>query len=282
MQKDSRIRRSLSSYLRDMEDRGLTEDYAKASRRILAKFVAHCEDSRVTAISKVTAKELRGFMGRYQGMSASNQRYVYAVVKQFLKFTGHPLAFKFQWKIMGRPRQVRWLSPEQTEKLLTSDMTVREAFLVATGILAGARPIEIRRLTPRDLKDALSTGLVRFWAKGKLRRVPVHRDLIPVFEAVLKTTDKPDNAPILGISSSQCGHIVRHLGNRVSLELQGHIFRRTFATHVRNAGAKLETVSALLGHSSPSVTALYLDSNQADLRSAIDSLRVHTLSKPVN
>jgi integrase len=281
MQKDTRMRRSLSMYLRDMEDRGLTVEYTRVSRHILGKFVEHCEQSGVTATSKITVQELRGFMQKYQGMSANYQGYAYACLKQFLKFSEHPLAFKWRWRITGRPRQVSWLSAEEAEKVLTSKMKPTEAFLVVTGLLAGARQVEIRRLTPRDLKDALSTGQVRLWAKNKQRYVWVHRDLKPVFEAMLHTTDRADSEPILGLSGCSCGRILRKFSARIGVKVQSHKCRRTFATLVRDAGTPLEDVSALLGHSSPAVTSLYLDLNQARMKAAIERLRVQSPLKPV-
>ncbi len=268
-------------YLRDMEDRGLTAEYAIVSKRILGKFVDHCERSGVEAISKMTSQELRSFMQTFQGMSAKYQEFVYACLKQWLKFAEHPLAFKWKWRIVGRPRQVSWLSAEEAEKVLTSDMNPREAFLVVTGILAGARQIEIRRLTPRDLKDALSTGQVRLWAKNKQRYVWVHRELRPVFEAMLHATDKADSEPILGLARSSCNRLLRDFSSRVGVKVQSHKCRRTFATLSRDAGTPLEDVSALLGHSSPAVTALYLDLNQARMKAAIERLRVQSPSQPV-
>ena len=281
MQKDSRLRRSLSKYLGDMEDRGLTLEYIKVSRHILGKFVEHCERSGVTAASKITVKELRGFMQKSQGMSANYQGYQYACLRQFLKFSEHPLAFKWRWRIVGRPRQVSWLSAEEAEKVLTSKMSPKEAFLVVTGILAGARQVEIRRLTPRDLKDALSTGQVRLWAKNKQRFVWVHRDLRPVFEMMLKTTDREDTEPILGLSAHSCDYVLRRFSARIGVKVLSHKCRRTFATLVRDAGAPLEDLATLLGHSSPSVTALYLDSNQARMKAAIERLRIQSPLKPV-
>jgi integrase len=263
-----------------MEDRGLTVEYIKVSRHILGKFVDHCEHLGVAAVSKITVAELRGFMQKSQGMSANYQGYQYACLKQFLKFSEHPLAFKWRWRITGRPRQVSWLTAEQAEKVLTSDMTPREAFLVCTGILAGARQVEVRRLTPRDLRDALSAGQVRLWAKNKQRFVWVHRELRPVFETMLHTTDRADSEPILGLSACSCNYILRRLSKRIGVKVQSHECRRTFATLVRDAGAPLEDVSALLGHSSPTVTSLYLDLNQARMKAAIERLRVQSPLKP--
>jgi len=281
MQRDSRMRRSLSSYLRDMEDRGLTVEYIRVSRHILGKFVDHCEQSDVTATSKITVKELRGFMQKYQGMSANYQGYAYACLKQFLRFSEHPLAFKWRWRITGRPRQVSWLSAEEAERVLTSKMRPTEAFLVVTGLLAGARQVEIRRLTPRDLEDALSTGQVRLWAKNKQRFIWVHRDLRPVFETMLRTTDRADSEPILGMSACSCNRVLRKLSARIGVKVQSHKCRRTFATLGRDAGTPLEDLSALLGHSSPTVTSLYLDLNQARMKAAIERLRVQSPLRPV-
>lgn len=281
MQRDSRIRRSLNLYLGDMLDRGLSLEYTKVSRRILRRFVDHCDQEGVTASSKITIKELRGFMQLYQGMSANYQGYAYACLKQFLKFVEHPLAFKWRWRIIGRPRQVTWLSLEEAEKVLVSKMSPREAFLVATALLSGARQVEIRRLTPKDLKDALSTGQVRLWAKNKQRYIWVHKDLRPVFEAMLKTTDRADSEPILGLSACSCNYILRRFSHRIGVKVTSHKCRRTFATLVRDAGTPLEDVSALLGHSSPTVTSLYLNEDQARMKAAIERLRVQSPLKPV-
>jgi len=62
--------------------------------------------------------------------------------------------------------------------------------------------------------------------------------------------------------------IVRDLGRSVGVAAHPHKFRRTGATFALRAGMPIEQVSKILGHANLSVTQVYLDLHEEDIRNA--------------
>jgi integrase/recombinase XerC len=63
------------------------------------------------------------------------------------------------------------------------------------------------------------------------------------------------------------------LGEAAGVEVTPHTLRHTFATRLlREAGADMVTVAALMGHSSVATTAIYTQPSEADLVEAVEGL----------
>ena len=63
------------------------------------------------------------------------------------------------------------------------------------------------------------------------------------------------------------------LGEAAGVEVTLHTLRHTFATRLlREAGADLVTVAALMGHSSVATTAIYTQPSEVDLVEAVEGL----------
>ncbi|HHH42051.1 MAG TPA: site-specific integrase [Chloroflexi bacterium] len=81
---------------------------------------------------------------------------------------------------------------------------------------------------------------------------------------------------------TSCGHLfvgqrrllgLRALGEAAGVEVTPHRLRHTFATRLlREAGADLVTVAALLGHENVATTAIYTQPGEADLVRAVEGL----------
>lgn len=275
MPKDTRLWRAVCQHLREMEDRNLSRQYINQTRNTLRHWVEYLMPLGIAATSKITSDAIRGFLDKYKDQSSASQRKHWAHMKQFLIWAEHPLALKFEYRVMGRGRfKVDWLSPEQTEKVLTTEMTLREAVLVCGHFLQGARPVELHRLTVRDAREAIATGQIRFFGKCKERFVPLKKEYREVLEQYLLMTDKPDSAPLLGIETLWAWKIIKKVSARAGIPFTGYTGRRTFARNLMLAGVRTEKISRLLGHSSVNTTILYLGLNELDLTEAMNSLEV--------
>lgn len=259
--------------MREMQDRGLSEEYVVQSRRELGHFRDFCLDRNVRSAKQVSVEHLREYLSRYAKWSENYQKFNYAILRGFLIFAENPTILKYRHRVRGRGRNVRWLSPEETERVLSSRMRPKEALMVYCGLMAGLRRCEVRALTVADLKRAVSIG--KFWVKGKgskAREVPAHPDVRFVMAKYLTTIDLPDSSIALSISKNHYLMVIKGVSARVGIPFTSHALRRTFATALIDRGVPLLTVSRLLGHSSTSITEMYVATGMTDLEKAIEAL----------
>lgn len=152
----------------------------------------------------------------------------------------------------------------------------RERCFIALAAFAGLRCQEIAHLNVEDLIWARRTLLVtEFAAKGgKERMVPIH----PTVEEALRAYGLPKQGAVF---TGRAGK--RYSPERVSqlgyaylesagLGLTMHQFRHWFGTDLARK-APLRTVQELMGHASPTSTAIYTRVTVDDLFSAVASLQ---------
>jgi integrase len=259
-----------------MRERNLNTQYISQTRKTLRSFAEFNESKGNLSAKGITSETLREYMSRYANKSAAYQRFNYAIIRGFLVFAEHPLAFKFKYRAQGRGRRVRWLTVLETEKVLTSRMKPREALEVTSGLLAGMRRCEVLRLTVRDAKDALRTGEITAYAKGKTRLIPVHPEYAQVLRIYLQATDLGDNSPLLPISKQSYDYTLRELGKRIEIPLSAHVLRRTCLTRLREADVELDVISRIAGHSSVEMTQRYIQTDVREMKEAILKLSVPT------
>lgn len=170
------------------------------------------------------------------------------------------------------------LTPEQTRELLAAmPETVsgrRDRAIVLTAVLTGLRREELIGLTAASigLDDA---GIPMYTARtkgGKLRYRELPRPAWDAIAAYLEADSRPlelleDDAPIFAskvnpgepIASNTLYENLRRYGAAIGVEgLTVHSLRHTAAKLRRKAGASLEEVQSVLGHSNVATTARYL------------------------
>ena len=272
---DNRLWRRCLLYVGEMRERNLDPKYIVQTRRTLLAFAEFNEAKGILSAKRITPNTLREYMAQYANNSAAYQRFVYAMIRGFLMYMEHPLAFKFKYRAQGRARRVRWLSTQETDIILRSRMTPREALIVTSGLLAGMRQCEVRRLTIRDSKDALRTGEITAYAKGKTRLIPVHPEYALVLSAYLRSTDLADNSRLIPVSASEYDGILRSFGQRIGIPLSSHVLRRSMLTRLREAKVELDVISRIAGHSSLEMTQRYICDDTRGMKEAILKLNVH-------
>ncbi len=178
---------------------------------------------------------------------------------------------------LSMPRQPKrlptWLETSQLDKLWQEGVFPEshdgKTAALAISILyeTGIRRSELVGLTHAQLD--FGNGSLRVLGKGKKERIlPVGKPLMAAITQYIKDKE--------GLPSNVTGHLlVRETGKPVTAawvyttvthylglvttqqKRSPHVLRHSFATHLTNAGADLNAVKELLGHSSLAATQVY-------------------------
>ncbi|NPA45579.1 MAG: tyrosine-type recombinase/integrase [Chlorobi bacterium] len=154
----------------------------------------------------------------------------------------------------------------------------RDRAVIQTFYDTGMRRAELIGLRNRDVDR--SAGLIRVTGKGnKERRIPLLADLdrtLRQYEAFrdAKFGPQPADAPLFLTDSGRKLYemfVYRLINRYISMvsnkeKRSPHMIRHSFATHILNRGADLNTIKELLGHGSLAATQHYLHSGLAELQ----------------
>lgn len=192
-------------------------------------------------------------------------------------------------------KRARRTTLDQCRKLLIACagndwISARDRLCVMLGFWSGLRVAEIAALHVVDLDVDHGYVLVRHGKNGDARVVPIHPDVRPALLQYIY--NRPQwSGPELFLASDG-GRGVRgpltHWGVRQMLErrceqaglprLNPHSLRHGFATTMLNAGASLESISHMMGHSSTALTqstyAMWLEEGlQREYKAALKRIR---------
>lgn len=147
-------------------------------------------------------------------------------------------------------------------------------------LYTGLRVSEAAALQLDDLvlNGKAAKVIVRSGKGMKYRELPLHKEARQGLDAYLKVrpSDQGDHLFLgqrgpLGARGIQMQ--VTALGRAAGVEVTPHMLRHTFATRLlREAGADLVTVAALMGHASIATTQIYTQPGEADMIRAVDKL----------
>ena len=134
------------------------------------------------------------------------------------------------------------------------------------------------RLDDLVLNGKVGKVIVRSGKGMKYRELPLHKEARQGLDAYLKArpSDQGDHLFLgqrgpLGARGIQMQ--MTALGRAAGVEVTPHMLRHTFATRLlRESGADLVTVAALMGHSSIATTQIYTQPGEADMIRAVDGL----------
>ena len=184
-------------------------------------------------------------------------------------------------------------SEEEMQRLLADwpeDGTfepLRDRLLVELLYSTGIRRAELIGLKVEDL-DLEQQSLKVLGKRKKERIIPLLPHLVEHFRRYLELRSglfKTQEVPYVFLTST--GHkmyetlvyrIINEYLSKVSVKAKRspHILRHTFATHLLNQGADMNSVKELLGHASLASTQVYTHNSIAELK------RIHHLSHPRN
>lgn len=164
---------------------------------------------------------------------------------------------------------------------------VRDRLIVDLFYTTGMRRAELISLMVHNVD--LSSNVVKVLGKrNKERIIPVLPVVIEQFNLYLKERSYLDNIVDvdyffiskkgLKLSESFVYRLINSYFSKVSEKVKKspHVLRHTFATHLLNNGADLNSVKELLGHSSLASTQVYTHNSLAELK------KVYTNAHPRN
>lgn len=272
MYANSRLRREISRYLQGLRDEGLTTRYIAQHKASLLSFLEHCEGRGIRAVKTVDAEAALSFLEGWKSYSGSYQEKHWCVLRRFLVASGNTALVRVRPKIHGTARtRVDWLTLEESQAVLETQMTQEQELLICSGLLQGLRRVETLRMTVRDAKDALRTGTLRVRGKGgKERAIPTHDLFVPVLQNYLTWLEpETDDRRMLDMGRTATDERLVEFCGRHGRKFTFHTLRRSFGRNLWLHGVPVETISELLGHASTDMTRKYLGLNLTDIRKAM-------------
>ncbi len=240
--------------------------------------------------AQVTALEVRLFMGALieRGVQQRSIARKLVSVKSFYRYmqeTGYIKSFLFSALLTPKyPQRVPgFLTEQQTAKLFnevlpasSEEFFVRERDRSILELLygSGLRVSELIGLTMESLD--LERGYVKLTGKGRKQRIvplgqPAVEALKKYFEVrrnFFRMEEGGESAALRHVFVTKRGKklypmLLQRLTSKYLVSVtelkkrNPHLLRHTFATHLLNSGADLESVSEMLGHSNLSTTEIY-------------------------
>jgi len=164
------------------------------------------------------------------------------------------------------------LSPDEARAILRNVGDTRHRACLTLAYACGLRLGEACRVTVADIDRARGVIHVRQAKGAKDRYVPLPPSVIPLLEACWLSHRNPAWLfPSVGRGGAGGRAAKRHVplgsvqwafhralaASGVSKRASVHTLRHSYATHLLEGGVSLRLIQSWLGHSSPSVTAVY-------------------------
>ncbi|MFI6909997.1 tyrosine-type recombinase/integrase [Nonomuraea sp. NPDC050394] len=152
----------------------------------------------------------------------------------------------------------------------------RDAAIIAVLLYAGAREEECARLEVEDVAITARTGTIRLHGKGDQVRVvplpPTARERISAWLNIRGRHPGPQWVGQRGtLTISGIVQVALAVGDDANLPgLRPHRLRHTYATRLREGGADVAQVQALLGHASLDTSARYFRAGAAEQAAVVD------------
>lgn len=282
--RDCRLRRSISAYLKEKQESNRHPKYIRQTELCLYRFGEYCLARGAQNVNTITLEHLKGYLAQFDRNPASTQRLVYAMVGGFLKWADRPFMLRYKQKVTGRGRSVTWLAPRQIAQLLANleRMKPVDAVLIAFGLLAGLRETEVLTMTEETARLGLEMGVVSVIGKGsKTRPIPLHPKLRETMERYIGSDPRQmKDGMFVKMGPTQYHRRLKSVGRQYGMKLSSHVLRRSFGRSLNQKRVPLPTISAIMGHSNPATTLLYIGYDLDSMQTAILELEVPITTYP--
>ncbi len=273
----------------------------KAYENDLSEFYEFCKSTfEENSIDDNSYSEVRAWIVHLVDTKISNRsinRKV-ASLKAYYKFLIkiglieiHPLA---KHKALKTPKKIEIpFSEVEMENILhhipfPDDFEgMRDKLIIELFYSTGIRRTELVNLTLKNI-DLISGTLKVLGKRNKERIIPLLHPVVLLFKNYLELRNNMISNQTIDyvfltkradkIYETLVYRIINHYFSMVSSKVKKspHILRHTFATHLLNKGADLNSVKELLGHTSLASTQVYTHNSIAELK------KVHLASHPRN
>lgn len=166
----------------------------------------------------------------------------------------------------------RILTEEEVQNLINNTTNQRDRTIIRLLYFAGLRVSELCALKWRDLKPRNEGGgQITVFGKGdKTRVVLVGKGIWQDMQQLKDNAKKDDPVFVSGKGGHLCRsmvfHIVKNAAKRAGLEgnVSPHWLRHSHASHSLDRGAPIHLLQKTLGHSSVTITEMYLHAKPTD------------------
>ncbi len=280
-----RLSQLLDLFLRALRAEDASERTLTNYRDMLKQFVAFLADQGCEDLTDVQPMHIREWLiyKKEQGISSAHLYNCYRVPRRFWNWClAEELVEHDPFARVQKPRLEHVvkhaLSDEEIHRLLNACsgkhwLMRRDRALILLLLGTGLRIMEAHQLSVQDVQgDAI---LVRHGKGKKQRMVPMPTQVkLAISKYLLVCPYRPKLEDPLWwglygpLTLDGLKQAVRAAGERAGIKLGPHQLRRTFATRMLAAGASMEHVRLLMGHSDYTVLRQYLHLTEQDLRKA--------------
>lgn len=268
-----------------------------------AKTIAHTREHTTIIIDRYlwdrslydfTPEDVKQFANNLVSnkLAISTQKSYIFALRQLLRFIGNKASeTKVTFQADIRPC-VDWLTPEQAQKVLDTQLPSNERLAVILALCMGLRKVEIIRLRLQDIdynRECINV-IGKGRAGGKLRLVPFHARFKPALKDYLEYRaglvnrsiwDAPDNLmiwydradrstkPYNSVKASGMDCLIRRASVTCGVHFSAHTLRRTFGRLMWLSGVPVVVIARMLGHSSTEQTIQYIGANLDDMAGAM-------------
>lgn len=174
------------------------------------------------------------------------------------------------------------LTKEEVEKLINAAPTIKSRLIICFLYSTGLRISELTSLEKNNLDLEDNQGIVRRGKGKKDRLLFFSKDLIIPLKKYLNTVEGNLVFPGWGerrMSPRNVQKLLKRLKVEVNItkRVSPHVLRRSFATHLHEAGVDIRLIQVLLGHSRIDTTEGYINVSAKSLReikNPLDSLKI--------
>ncbi len=280
----------LNIYITKMRESGRKESTLKTYCYVIdvmIKFFVssglHCDPVNITKSEIIT------FIRSYNKISdLTKKSYIQIFSKWIMAADDNDVVRKMDilWPKSSRPGR-KWARYDVAVKVFRKEKSMLNKMILALAMDQGMRAIEIASLKLSDFDGEMIRIHGKGHINGKVRYLPKSRrvkkilsDYLEWREAHMKGKDHS-----LMIVNKRGEPLTPHavtlrvinLGKKYNVTLTAHALRRRFITDTLDSGVKIEVCAKMVGHESPSVTALYYNCEEQKISEAMEMREKYVL-----